>query len=252
VNVEGGGVSTGGDTLGGVSSPEQGPPAVPFADSSRGEPAVRGLLHRPLAPARGALVLTHGASSNADAPILIAVAAAFTGAGFVVLRCDLPYRQHRPTGPPSPAAAHIDREGLRRAVLAVQPMAPGCALLGGHSYGGRQASMLVADQPGLVDAILLLSYPLHPPRNRHERRTTHFDRLRTPALFVHGSRDPFGSLDEMRAAIASIPSPTVVVPVDGAGHDLGIRRGGERAAGLAARVLAETLALVEGPPRRAS
>jgi len=72
--------------------------------------------------------------------------------------------------------------------------------LGGHSYGGRQTSMLIAEEPGLADGLLLLSYPLHPPRKPGELRTKHFPELRKAAFFVHGTRDPFGTIKEMKAA----------------------------------------------------
>ena len=94
-------------------------------------------------------------------------------------------------------------------------------ILGGHSYGGRQASMLAAEQPDIAEMLLLLSYPLHPPRKREQLRTAHFPNLRTPALFVHGTRDPFGSIDELRTAIALIPAPTKLVAIEKAGHELG-------------------------------
>src|SRR5258708_7806380 len=93
-------------------------------------------------------------------------------------------------------------------------------ILGGHSYGGRQATMLAADEPGIADALLLFSYPLHPPAKPEQLRTQHFPRLRTPAVFVHGTTDGFGSIDEMTAALALIPAPTELLPIAGAGHDL--------------------------------
>jgi predicted alpha/beta-hydrolase family hydrolase len=169
-------------------------------------------------------VLTHGAGSDCEAPILLATAGAFARAGFTVLRCDLPFRQARPTGPPSPATAARDRDGLRRAVAALRSHVSGHVSLGGHSYGGRQASLLIAEEPALAEALLLLSYPLHPPRRPAESRTEHFPALRRPALFVHGSRDPFGSLAELETARQLIPAPTALLPVHGVGHDLG--RGG--------------------------
>ena len=195
----------------------------PFEDATVG-PAVRGFLHRPPGPPTRGLVLTHGAGSNCEAPMLLAVAVALAVAGFTVLRCDLPFRQARLVGPPSPATTARDRDGLRRAVVALRSLVTGHVSLGGHSYGGRQASMLVAAEPALAEALLLLSYPLHPPRRPTEWRTEHFRALRTPALFVHGSRDPFGSLAELEEASRLIPAPTALVAVEGAGHDLG--RGG--------------------------
>jgi hypothetical protein len=196
----------------------------PFEDDTTG-PAVRGFLHRPLGPAGRGLVLTHGAGSDCEAPILSAVAGAFAEARFTVLRCDLPFRQARATGPPSLATAARDRDGLRRAVRALRAFVPGPVSIGGHSYGGRQASMLVAEEPDLVEALLALSYPLHPPRRPRQRRTEHFPALRRPVLFVHGSRDPFGSLAELDEARRSIAAPTACVAVEGGGHDL-IRGGG--------------------------
>ena len=190
-----------------------------FTNEMPGQPAVRGFLHRPENDVRGALVLTHGAGSNCGAPLLVAMAESFAGAGYLVLRCDLPFRQVRPHGPPAGNGA-IDRVGLRRAAQVLREMAPGRVFLGGHSYGGRQASMLAAEDPSVADALLLLSYPLHPREKSQQLRTAHLPKLQAPALFVHGSRDPFGSLDEIRAAMALISAPAELAAVEGAGHDL--------------------------------
>lgn len=80
--------------------------------------------------------------------------------------------------------------------------------------------MLAAENPGLVDALLLLSYPLHPPKSPKQLRTAHFPQLRTPALFVTGTRDGFGPIDEMGAALKLIPERTELLPVESAGHEL--------------------------------
>jgi predicted alpha/beta-hydrolase family hydrolase len=84
--------------------------------------------------------------------------------------------------------------------------------------------MLAAAEPGLVDRLLLLSYPLHPPQRPSEMRTGHFPSLQTPALFVHGARDGFGSIEEMEAALKLIPARTELLPVTGAGHELMTKR----------------------------
>jgi predicted alpha/beta-hydrolase family hydrolase len=152
---------------------------------------------------------------------LVAVANALTAAGIEVLRYDLPFRQQRPHGPPRPGDAAGDRQGLHEQVVKIREKKPERVWVGGHSYGGRQASMLAAEIQNLVDGLLLLSYPLHPPRKPEALRTAHFPTLQTPALFVHGSRDPFGSLDELKAAMALIPASTALLEVEGAGHDLG-------------------------------
>ena len=182
--------------------------------------AVRGFLHQPVEAARRKLVLTHGAGSDCCAPLLIAVANAFCNAGYAVLRCNLPFRQRRRFGPPSPKLSGEDRAALKAALTALRTPDTEKAFLGGHSYGGRQASILAADEPQCCDGLLLLSYPLHPPKKLNDLRTAHFPRLQTPALFVHGTADPFGSMDELRPAIALIPARTELVAIEGAGHDL--------------------------------
>jgi predicted alpha/beta-hydrolase family hydrolase len=191
-----------------------------FEDTG-GAPAVRGFLHTPDGPPCHGLVLTHGAGSDSRAPLLVALAEAFCTAGIAVLRCDLAFRQARPHGPPFPAMAAQDRAGLARAVRTLRESLPGNIFLGGHSYGGRQSTMLAAEEPDLAAGLLLLSYPLHPPRRPAELRTAHFPKLATPALFVHGTRDPLGSIDEMRAAIAAIAPAHEILAIEGAGHDLG-------------------------------
>jgi uncharacterized protein len=217
-------------------------PAEPFADLAPGAPPVRGMLHR-AEPAAGGIVLAHGAGSSAQAPLLVALSTALAASGMTALRCDLPFRQRRATGPPGRGDATVDRAGLRRAVEAVHRAVPGPLSLGGHSYGGRQASMLAAEDASVASALLLLSYPLHPPTRPDQPRTAHFPSLATPALFVHGTRDPFGTIEEIEAARALIPARTALLAVDGAGHDLfHVRRPGARGAELIARIVRELFA----------
>jgi predicted alpha/beta-hydrolase family hydrolase len=163
--------------------------------------------------------------------VLVAMAEAFAGAGFAVLRCELPFRQQRPYGPPRPGDAVSDREGLKHAVAAMRKLFPGRLFLGGQSYGGRQASMLVAEEAvaeepvagekPLADGLLLLSYPLHPPGHPEKPRTQHLPRIEVPVMFVSGTHDPFGTIEEIEAARKLIPAKTLLLPVEGAGHDLG-------------------------------
>ena len=195
-----------------------------FWDAPQDGVSVRGFLHRPNDSGGDCFVLTHGAGSNCDSPLLVALANAFCASGLTVLRCDLPFRQLRPHGPPPPGSAERDQQGLRAAIASMRRQTSGRVFLGGHSYGGRQASMLAVSEPGLVDQLLLLSYPLHPPQRPSELRTGHFPRLQTPAMFVHGTRDGFGSIDEVIAALKLIPARTEVLPITGAGHELVTKR----------------------------
>lgn len=192
---------------------------TPFVHSD-GEPSVRGFLHEPAEPNGDAFLLTHGAGANCQSKLLTAVSNALAATGFNVLRFDLPFRQDRPHGPPAFGGAARDRGGIRRAIGLLKEKVPGRIFVGGHSYGGRQATMLLAEQPQVADGLLLLSYPLHPPRKPEQLRTSHFPKLAKPAFFVHGSRDPFGSIGEMTAALDLIPAPHAILQIDGAGHEL--------------------------------
>jgi predicted alpha/beta-hydrolase family hydrolase len=193
--------------------------STPFVDQSA-EPTIRGFLHEPAESNGNGIVLTHGAGSNCQAKLLAEMSTALAACGFTVLRFDLPFRLARPFGPPRPGSAERDREGLRRAVSVMRAKISASLFLGGHSYGGRQAAMLVADEPERVDGLLLLSYPLHPPKKPAELRTKHFPKLMVPAFFVHGTRDPFGTIAEMQSALKLIPGPHALLEIDGAAHDL--------------------------------
>ncbi|HUO26234.1 MAG TPA: alpha/beta family hydrolase [Candidatus Aquilonibacter sp.] len=201
------------------------------------DPFVRGFLHRPDKANGSGLVLTHGSGGNCNAPILIALAETFAAAGFLVLRCDLPFRQDRPYGPPRPGDAKRDRAGLKNAIVSLKNQNAQRVFLGGHSYGGRQASMLCAEEPTSAAGLLLTSYPLHLP-GKTELRIQHLPNLKTPALFVQGTRDPFGSIPEIEQAIKLIPAKTKLVPIEGTGHDLGFKGKAKREE-LPGKVLAE-------------
>ena len=191
-----------------------------FSDVSDKDAPVRGYFHPSTEQGANCLILAHGAGANCESPLLMAVADAFSLKGWAVLRCNLPFRQMRPHGPPPPGSAVRDQAGLRAAVAAMRRMNAGPVVLGGHSYGGRQASMLASAEPQLVESLLLLSYPLHPPKKPEQMRTKHFPSLHTPALFVHGMRDGFGTITEMQSALSLIPARTDLLPISGAGHEL--------------------------------
>jgi len=180
-------------------------------------PGIQGWIHRP-DKVKATMLLSHGAGGNCQAPLMAAVADAFAEAGYCVLRWDLPFRQTRPRGAPG-GSGERDREGIVQAAQELRKIAKGVPLwLAGQSYGGRQSSMVAADDSKLADGLLLLSYPLHPPGKPAQLRTEHFSKMNVPTLFVHGTRDPFGSVDELRDAIKLIPAAARLQVVQGAGH----------------------------------
>jgi len=166
------------------------------------------------------LVLTHGAGSNRNAPLLVAIERALAEHDVSVIRYDLPFRQARPTGPPRPADAAGDRAGLHEQVEAARARG-GAVWMGGVSYGGRQASMLAAEAPSMADGLLLLSYPLHAPGKPAQLRTAHLPQIRVATLMIQGSKDPFGSPEEITAALELIPARKRLTILPKAGHDLG-------------------------------
>ena len=181
------------------------------------QPGIRGWLHKP-EKIQAAMLLSHGAGGDCTARLMMAVAKAFCDAGYCVLRWDLPFRQAGPRSSPG-GSGKRDRDGILTAVKLLRQLAPGVPLcLAGQSYGGRQSSMVAAEDSGVADRLLLLSYPLHPPGKPGQLRTDHFGLLRTPVLFVHGTRDPFGTVEEISEAIKLIPVAARLQVVEGAGH----------------------------------
>src|ERR1700733_9550147 len=169
------------------------------------EPGIRGWLHKP-EKIEAAMLLSHGAGGDCKALLMVAVAKAFCEAGYCVLRWDLPFRQAGPRSAPG-GSGKRDRDGIVQAAQELRQLAKGVPLyLAGQSYGGRQSSMVAAEDARVADGLLLLSYPLHPPGKPAQLRTEHFTSLHVPALFVHGTRDPFGTVDALREAIKLIPA----------------------------------------------
>ncbi|OBF76253.1 alpha/beta hydrolase [Mycobacterium sp. 852002-51613_SCH5001154] len=183
---------------------------------------IAGIAHEPDGPAAGVVVLTHGAGGNRDSPLLQQVCDEWARRGWLAVRYNLPYRRRRPTGPPSGSAA-AGRAGIVEAITLCRGLADGPLIAGGHSYGGRQTSMVVAAReasPIEVDLLTLFSYPVHPPGKPERARTEHLPGIRVPTVFTHGTSDPFGTPDELRAAAALVTGTTAVVEIAGARHDL--------------------------------
>jgi hypothetical protein len=183
---------------------------------------IAGIAHEPDGAPRGVVVLTHGAGGNRESPLLQQVCDQWAQRGWLAVRYNLPYRRRRPTGPPSGSAA-ADRAGIVEAITLCRTLTDGPLIAGGHSYGGRQTSMVVAGREAdliNVDVLTLFSYPVHPPGKPERARTEHLPDIRVPTVFTHGTSDPFGTPDELRAAAALITGTTAVVEIASARHDL--------------------------------
>jgi uncharacterized protein len=184
---------------------------------------IAGVAHEPKGRAKGTIVLTHGAGGSRESPLLVKICDEWACRGWLAVRYNLPYRRRRPKGPPSGSAA-TDQAGVVEAIQLGHTLTNGPVVAGGHSYGGRMTSMVVADAAAAVDVLTLFSYPLHPPGKPERARTDHLPRITAPTVFTHGTADPFGTIDELRVAAALIAAPTEIVEVTGARHDLGSKK----------------------------
>jgi len=167
------------------------------------------------------LLLYPGAGSDREHPRLLRIEAEL-GAAARVGRHDFPYRREGRKGPPDRAPklmasirADLEAINRRRSPL----------VLGGHSMGGRMASMVAADVDGEgpvrnLAALVCLGYPLHPPKKPDQLRVEHLPDITVPCLFISGTRDEFGTRDELESWTATIPAPVEHVWLDGARHDL--------------------------------
>ena len=172
------------------------------------------------------VLLFPGAGSSSSNPALVAIEGAL--APTPVVRADFPYRK---AGRKAPDRADVLVRCVREEAGALAERVgggTGALVLGGRSMGGRMCSMAAAGDDGRggqadplpVAGLALISYPLHPPGRPEQLRTAHLPRLAVPCLFVSGTRDPFGSPDELETATAVIPGPVTHVWIDGGRHEL--------------------------------
>jgi predicted alpha/beta-hydrolase family hydrolase len=178
------------------------------------------------------VLLAPGAGADRDAPALVAIDEAATAVGVTVVRMDFPYRK---AGRKAPDRPPVLLAAVRDEVAQLAPRVS-AMVLGGRSMGGRMCSMAVAEGVSAA-GLVLISYPLHPPGRPDRERTEHFPGLEVPCLFISGTRDAFGTPEELEAASRAIPAPVTYQWIEGKDHAL---RGTERAvAGLVVEWLSE-------------
>jgi hypothetical protein len=184
-------------------------------------------------PRPAGLVLTPGASAGRDQSSLVAIDDAVSRLGIAVERIEFPGRT---AGKRRPDPPEVCIESVRRATseLADRLGVPtGRIAIGGRSMGGRMCSLAAAE--GLdVAALVLVSYPLHPPGRPDRLRTAHFPDLQLPCLFVSGRRDAFGSPAELEREVAAIAGNVTLVLVDG---DHSLRKRDAEVAGIVTTLL---------------
>ena len=166
------------------------------------------------------VVLFPGAGSSRDHVALIAIENELSP--LPVLRVDFPYRK---AGKKFPDKAPVLVQCVKDEVRAFAQEI-GCEttelVIGGRSMGGRMCPMAVSDLEDAlaVAGVVCIGYPLHPPKKPEQLRTEHFPRLRTKALFISGTRDEFGTPEELANAFALFPSSPTIHFIDGGRHEL--------------------------------
>ncbi len=164
-----------------------------------------------------ALVLTPGAGGSSEHRTLVEIETALADR-VIVRRHEFAYRRAGRKSPPRAPIVADELAAELPQIAAELGVAATSLVIGGRSFGGRVCSMAVAAGTAAA-GLVLLSYPLHPPKQPQRLRSTHFDRIRVPCLFVSGTRDPFATPDELIKHTEAIEGPVTIRFVEGAGHD---------------------------------
>ena len=176
------------------------------------------------------MVLFPGSGSSSQHSSLVAIEEAV--APLPVMRRDFPYRiAGKPFPDTPPVLMRSVREHVREAADSLG-VPVSSLVIGGRSMGGRICSMVVADTDDPLDVagLVLISYPLHPPAKPAQLRTAHLGNVKVPTLCISGTKDSFGTPEELRDAFAAVPAPVEWSWIEGARHELA--RQDSRVAGI--------------------
>ncbi len=180
-----------------------------------GEARTTGLLY-PAPRARAAIVLAHGAGAPQTHPWMVTIARALSGRAFDVVTFNFLYAEAKRRVPDRSDALEATWRAVVAAVRVRDDVAHGCLYIGGKSMGGRIATQVAAGGAiGALGGLVLLGYPLHPPGKPHQLRAAHLPRVRDPMLFVQGSRDTFGTPDELEPIVRGLSPGSRLFVVEG-------------------------------------
>jgi predicted alpha/beta-hydrolase family hydrolase len=166
-----------------------------------------------------ALVLAHGAGAGQHSPFMVRAAEGLAARRIAAATFDFPYMAARRSVPDrAPILEAAWREALEAAAARYGSLP---IYIGGKSMGGRIATHIAAQAVPGIAGVVLLGYPLHPPGKPEQRRDAHLPAITAPMLFVQGSRDAFGTADEIRALLPRLPTSTLHV-IEGGDHSFKI------------------------------
>jgi predicted alpha/beta-hydrolase family hydrolase len=164
------------------------------------------------------VILAHGAGNDMTNPVVSAVHEGIARRGHLAVKFNFAFKERGGRRPDPPRAL---QSCFRRVVEAVRDEGPRSVVLGGKSLGGRMASHLAADGFDCA-GLLLLGYPLHPPRKTEQLRAAHLGSIAVPMLFFAGTRDPLCNLDLLRAAIAGLKADVTLHVIEGGDHSFAV------------------------------
>lgn len=212
-----------------------------------GDATTSALLDTGGAPAGDAILLGHGASSHMEHRTVASLAGEFVRRGFDVVRFNFLYTEQKRSPPDrmprlTECYAAVAEDARRR-------LQPRRLFLGGHSMGGRAASVLAAE--GFAcDGLVLLAYPLHPAGQLEKLRDAHLANIRQPVLCLNGTRDPLCEKDLMERVVGRLPATWTMHWLEGADHSLQVlKRSGRTGADVLAEIGATTHAWAERQDR---
>jgi predicted alpha/beta-hydrolase family hydrolase len=173
--------------------------------------------------AAAALVLAHGAGGGQQSRFMVEAAREFAARGITVATFDFPYvtagRSVPDKGPVLEAHwLKVIAEARKHPGLARLPL-----FIGGKSMGGRIASQVAAQHVDGIGGLVYLGYPLHPPGRPEQRRDGHLPDIAEPMLFVQGSRDQFGTADEIRKLLPRLNPKAQLFEVEDGDHSFKVR-----------------------------
>jgi uncharacterized protein len=168
---------------------------------------------------QAALILAHGAGAGQKSAFMVAAARALAARGIVTGTFDFPYMADgRKVPDKAPVLEEAWRDAIAEATARRSAFADLPLFIGGKSMGGRIASQAAAERPLPISGLVFLGYPLHPPGKPNQRRDAHLPDLQLPMLFVQGSRDAFGTAEEIRALLPRLSPRARLYEVEGGDH----------------------------------
>jgi predicted alpha/beta-hydrolase family hydrolase len=163
-------------------------------------------VYRSEEPVAG-IVVAHGAGAGQASSFMVRAATGLAARGITAATFDFPYMRARRPVPDRPA---VLEQSWREAIESARHAFAGLPLvIGGKSMGGRIASQVAAQGIEDIAGLVFLGYPLHPPGNPEKRRDAHLPSIREPMLFVQGTRDAFGTAEEIRALLPQLARASV-------------------------------------------